>query len=430
MSRSSALVAPSIRCRVVAGTAGSPVAALTLGAGLTIVRLVVFPTAAAAQANVDQQLRTNRERLEEIRQERDALRDELEALRGRAHDISGELSNIERQKSVTTRMVNELDRQMGLMRGQLDTLSLSLTLAQDNLAEKRAVLERRLRDISKRGNLWSFEVLLAAESFGDLVSRYKYLYLVSQQDQSLVGEVQELRDRIARQRRQAVNVREELVHQRDERHTELERYTQLERERERNLRRTRASEREAAERLDSLAEDERRLNEVVAALERARRSAVATTPRGAPTGEGSIHTRDLGSLDWPVEGAVLYQFGRARRPNNTFTRNNGIGIGVPVGTPVRTIENGTVRLAEQLGTYGPSVAVDHGGGFYTLYLYLSQVEVSVGQAVARGTIVGLSGGANSDEGPHIEFQIRGEGGIALDPVNWLRNRTGGAAVGR
>jgi murein DD-endopeptidase MepM/ murein hydrolase activator NlpD len=81
-----------------------------------------------------------------------------------------------------------------------------------------------------------------------------------------------------------------------------------------------------------------------------------------------------------------------------------------------------VRLAQAYGTYGPTVILDHGEGFYTLYLYLSEVQVQEGQRVALGEVVGLSGGQNSDEGPHVEFQIRGEGSIALDPVNWLKSR--------
>ena len=66
--------------------------------------------------------------------------------------------------------------------------------------------------------------------------------------------------------------------------------------------------------------------------------------------------------------------------------------------------------------------LNHGGGFYTTYMYLSRLDVKKGQAILKGAQIGLSGGANSDEGPHIEFQIRGEGGLPLDPVNWLKNR--------
>src|SRR2546429_1419066 len=113
------------------------------------------------------------------------------------------------------------------MRGQLDTLTLELILTQDALAEKRAVLERRLAEIYKRGSLWTFQALLAAESFGDLLSRYKYLYLVSRQDRALVGEVEDLRDRIAARRREGLNVRAELARRRDERGKELSQYVRL-----------------------------------------------------------------------------------------------------------------------------------------------------------------------------------------------------------
>ena len=65
--------------------------------------------------------------------------------------------------------------------------------------------------------------------------------------------------------------------------------------------------------------------------------------------------------------------------------------------------------------------IDHGGGFYTVYAYLSEIEVRENQQVGKGDVVGLSGGENSDQGPHIEFQVRKEG-QALDPIAWLRRR--------
>jgi len=72
--------------------------------------------------------------------------------------------------------------------------------------------------------------------------------------------------------------------------------------------------------------------------------------------------------------------------------------------------------------------VEHGAGFYSVYLYLSEIAVRNGEAVTRGQVIGRSGGETSDEGPHIEFQIRGEAAgqpgqvKALDPIAWLRRR--------
>ncbi|OLD04646.1 MAG: hypothetical protein AUI99_02535 [Gemmatimonadetes bacterium 13_1_40CM_3_69_22] len=365
----------------------------------------------------DQQLRDNQRRLEDIRRERTQVEQELERLRTEAHSLSDELANIERQKETTNRIVNELDRQINSLSDQIDRTTVDLLLAQDALEEKRAVLERRLVDIYKRGPLYAYQVLLAAESFGDLLSRYKYLYLVSRQDRLLANDMFKLQRRIARERQTLVDARDALGRRKHERTDELQRYLALEHTREASLRETRRSAREAAQRLSQLERDEKSLNDRIVALERARREAEA---RGAVTAAASITTADLGQLDWPVEGKIVYQFGTAAGPNNTRIPWHGIGIAAAAGTPVRAIASGTVSLAGPLGTYLTSVLLDHGGGYYTFYGYLSDATVAKGERVAKGQTLGHVGGESSDRGPHLHFEIRGQGGIALDPINWLK----------
>jgi len=88
---------------------------------------------------------------------------------------------------------------------------------------------------------------------------------------------------------------------------------------------------------------------------------------------------------------------------------------------VRSVAAGTVSLARPLGLYLTSVLIDHGGGYYTFYAYLHDATVRPGDRVIRGQVIGHVGGESSDEGPHLHFEIRGQGGIALDPGNWLRS---------
>lgn len=383
---------------------------------LTLAILTAVAPAVGAQerANVTRQIRENQQRLEAIREERRQIESEINRLRGQAQTIGTELENLERQQAVTGRIVNELDRQIGSLTSELDTVTFELMMTQDALAEKQAVLEARLVEVYKRGSLWVFEVLLAAESFGDLLSRYKYLYLVTRQDQALTQEIEELRDRVGQRRRELVMVFRELDRQREDRERELSRYVSLEQRRQRALSRTRASAEAAAQRLTALARDEQRVTDIITALERERTR--------NPSGAGTITDGSIGTLDWPVDGRVIYRFGRQAGPDNTAIRQHGIGIAVPVGTPVRAVAGGVVQHAGPFGTYGPTVLVDHGGGYYTLYLYLSRIDVGVDATIVPRQVVGLSGGAGSDEGPHIEFQIRGQGGIALDPQTWLRRR--------
>src|SRR5512144_1112020 len=100
-----------------------------------------------AAAHAQQDREASRRRLEEIRRERDRLQEQQQRLQGQVHDVNDELSNLERQRESTQRIVNEIERQIGGLTSQLDRSSAELILAEDNLAERRAVLERRLVDI-------------------------------------------------------------------------------------------------------------------------------------------------------------------------------------------------------------------------------------------------------------------------------------------
>jgi murein hydrolase activator len=386
---------------------------------LLAVFLSTSPASGQQRQTFDQQLRESQGRLENIRRERSVVEQELERLRTEVHTLSDELANLERQKQSTTRIVNELDRQISGLTQQIDQITIDLLLAEDALQEKKAVAERRIVDIYKRGPLYAYQVLLRAESFGDLLSRYKYLYLVSRQDRLLANDMDKLRNRVARERRMLVDARQELERRRAERTQELGRFERLERDRQANLREMRRSEREAQLRLSRLERDERALNDRIAALERARREAEA---RGMAPGTGSITTADLAGLEWPVQGRVIYEFGTSVGPNNTRIPWHGIGIAAPAGTPVRAVAAGTVSLAGPLGTYLTSVLIDHGGGYYTFYAYLNDAAVPVGERVLKGHVIGHVGGESSDPGAHLHFEIRGQGGIALDPMNWLKKR--------
>ncbi len=372
----------------------------------------------SAQATPD--LEESRKRLEDIRKERERLQSDRERLQSEVHDLNQELDNIERQRLATNRLVNEIDAQINGLNSQVDRVTAGLLLAQDNLAEKRAVLGHRLADIYKRGSLWSFEVLVSAESFGDLLSRSKYLYLSSRQDRSLLDEVEKLRQTVQSQRDELLGVRTQLGQRRDEREDELRRYGELAGERARRLRESRKSAKDTETRLSQLDRDEAKLNDIIVAAERAR--AARASRGGAAPAAGAITTADIGKLDWPVDGPIVITFGRQTLPNGAVVRRNGIGIAATLGTPIKAVESGKVILSGAMSTYGLSIIIDHGNGYYSFYSQLQQAAVKSGDTVARGDVIGTVGGKNSDEGPHLYFEIRGANGIALDPAEWLKKR--------
>ena len=395
-----------------------------------MVAAALLPGEAAAQSDLRREILESQRRLEEIRAEREQLQREMERLRSRVRDVSQELRNIERQLSASRSVLAEVDFQVEATTSRIQETQADLMRSREELRERSAVLYRRLRDIYKRGPLSTARVLLSAESFSDLLNRYRYLSLIALYDRTLVRRVERLESELVSQNQELRETLAELGRLRRNRLGELAELRQVEDERRRTLETFRSREERTETRLAQLEEDEERLTGLLEELER-RRRAEEQRRRVAGRGEagpGSLSTRAMGSLDWPVEGEVIYRFGRDRRPDGTVLRWNGVGIAAPPGTPVRAVRPGRVVLAGPFEGYGPTVVLSHGDGFYTLYLYLEDVGVVEGREVVTGQVVGTVGGSETPEGPHLEFQVRVpvEGGApqAMDPLQWLRSPDG------
>ena len=378
----------------------------------------------SAQAPTDAQ-----RRLEQIRRERGELSSEVSEMESRARTLSGEISGIERQAGSSAAVLEELGEQVGERSEQVSATERDLMVTRDRLGDRRAVLHRRLRAIYKRGPLNSVQVLLTADSFGELINRYKYLVLIARHDRQLVREVALLESQLASRERLLQRTLNQLNDERTERTIVQDQLAELRASQQRVLGAVNARRETAAQRIARLDADERSLRALLATLERSRSAPApaAGTPAAAtrPATATTLTNRDAGTLAWPVQGDLLYRFGRETQPNGTAIRWNGIGIGATAGAQVRAVEEGKVVMAAPFEGYGPSVVVSHGGGYYSLYLYLERVSVREGDTIARNQLVGTVGGTTTPEGAHIEFQIRGPGGEAIDPLEWLRSRVPG-----
>ena len=373
-----------------------------------------------AQATPEQRLRAQREELDRIRRERDELQQRRLELSGRVHDLSDEVTNSRRQADATARLVRSLNAQLVGITAEVDSATTRVAAAQHEVDNKNEVLQRRVIDVYKRGPLHTTEALLSARSFGELVARYKYLHELTLRDRSMVTRMRQLYANIASQRQLLVRLQDELARNKTEKLQEERRLRDLVGARQASLLQAQASASQVEERLQRIAKDELRLASVIASLEETRRKAEARPNAPAPT-TSSIKTSDFGRLSWPVDGDILYRFGRLVNPNNTTIRWNGIGIRAPAGSPIRAVAAGEVMVADQIGTYGQTVIVQHGGGDYSVYGSLGRIDVQKGQAVIKGQVIGVVGRADPDMDPHLHFEIRPKG-RAMDPLVWLQQK--------
>ena len=394
---------------------------------ILIAGLALLLAAAPLDAQDTRDLRASQLRLDSIRQERARLQEELQSLQSRVRDASREAANLARQRAASASALQELELQATLLTDQVDATTERLDETQDALHGRQGALHKRLRSIYKRGPLHSVRVLLSAENFANLLNRYKYLHLMTVHDRAVIDDVTRLERDLREQESELAVTLAQLDNLRDEKSREVSQLQRLETQNRRALNEYKEQETSTAKQITEAEKAEAALNDVIARIERERLEAERRrASAGSAATEGAITTRDLGALNWPVEGRLIYRFGPVRKASGTTLINKGIGIAAPAGTAVKAVEAGEVVLARPFEGYGQTVMVSHGGGYYTLYMYLQAIRVQEGQAVAQGQAVGTVGGEQTDEGAHLYFQvhapIRGNAPEAVDPLSWLRSR--------
>ena len=398
-----------------------------VGLGFAVLTHAVAPWWASTQQlaaqstqppTAEQRLRQQQDELDKLRRERSDLESRMSELQRSARSLADEVNNLEAQRQTTRRLVVALDQQLETINEEVIKAGTGLVRAEQELEGKRNALQRRMVAIYKRGSLYDVEAMLSAQSFAGLVARYKYLHELALNDRNLVRRVEGLRDQIITQRMLLVRLQDEVGRNRQEKDREARRLAQLETRSQRNLTAVQLTAQRTRERLQQLSRDESRIANAISTLETARRRA-EMSPNARPATPSTIRTSDLGRLDWPVDGTIIYRFGRVINPNNTTTRWNGIGISASTGTSVKSIAAGEVVLADNVGTYGPTVIVQHGGGDYSVYGSLQNIGVRRGQQVTKGQIIGTVGATDPELPPHLHFEIRPQG-RAIDPLEYLR----------
>lgn len=131
------------------------------------------------------------------------------------------------------------------------------------------------------------------------------------------------------------------------------------------------------------------------------------------------------SLPWPVNGSVISSFGKEYRNDlKTWIFRDGIKISAAKGEAVMSVSEGLVIYAGEFRSYGNVVIVDHGKGFFTIYGFLSRIDVSNGDTVGARTPLGIAGvdtqqGSMGTGKTALYFEVR-RGTAAEDPMKWLQ----------
>lgn len=167
-----------------------------------------------------------------------------------------------------------------------------------------------------------------------------------------------------------------------------------------------------------------------------------------------------GVLSWPFSSAFMFNCGKQKSffknifcitqyfGNTPFSTANpqiysghghdGIDIAAPIGTPVHAALSGVVlgtgntdlvhdASGRQCYSFGKWIMLQHDNGINTMYAHLSEIDVSKGQSVTTGEVIGLSGMTGYATGPHIHFGVYATEGTEIMTLRQFRGSTIGCA---
>jgi septal ring factor EnvC (AmiA/AmiB activator) len=354
-----------------------------------------------------------------------AEQEKLEFLNGRLADLRREVASLDRRETSLLGELHRLDLEIRVAGDELELLKLSLDRGyremdsnlrriedlEKSIDELEPYLSSRTESLYKLGRLSYVRLLLSVEKPSELTRAYRYISRLAREDAEKMRLFLDDQERLKEAKAELVVQTERMLAMRKDLESTTRTLENRRANRQTLLNEVYARQEMAGSLVDELEGAREELGKLVESL---------------ATGDAGPHdTVDLpmrlfeGEIGWPVQGPLAARFGRELHPRfKTVTVRNGIEIDAPTGTSVSAVYEGKVVYASWFQGYGKLLILQHPGGVHSLYGYLSDFNVRVGDLVVRGDPVAFVGDTGSLEGPRLYFEIRAEG-RPEDPEKWL-----------
>jgi septal ring factor EnvC (AmiA/AmiB activator) len=397
----------------------------------------------AAQADLDQRLKEERQELKQLKDQMKGYKDRLEHTKRRERNVVQDLEQSDRLLQQKRRELQSYERNLKLQAEKHAALVKEMDDLAQQLQAREGYLHTRLRALYKQGRVAYLPFLLSASDMTDFFRRVRFTVKLVEYDADLLQQHRANLEALERTRRSVKARAEQFQKARVQVATKQEEIEQERLKKNQLLTKIRQEQGTYENAVQELEESSKRLMALIAKLEQQRKRALAQEARerrqrqqqarATPTPGTSAPAIERyfdgnskfavlrGQLAWPISGPLVSTYGKIKHPTfNTYTFNKGIGISASPGSDFRVIEAGQVLYADWFKGYGNLLIVDHGDSYYSLYAYASELLVQVGDRVKRHQVVGRTGEGGSLNGPALYFEIRHQG-KPENPLEWLAN---------
>lgn len=358
------------------------------------------------------------------------LQQQQAKLKKQQAENAAKLKSLKADKAKQQDYKNALDAQSATVRGQIDVLNGQIAALDKDITDKETQiaakqttindnyqkLKGRLRAMYLTGEASNLEILLSAKSVVDLADKTQAIEAITTHDTDLINSLKTDMQSIQTQKAAIQSNRQSVAQAKvsmDEKRNEL---TALSKETQAVIAQISANVSDAQAKDAELAKQRAQLN---AAIDQWYKDYYAS--HSGSSGSGGYVSK--GSFAWPVPGVNSVTSGFGSRWG-TFHKGIDISSSGVYGKPIVAADSGRVMMAgwgnygTGYGGYGNVVAIDHGGGYSTLYGHCSSVAVSTGQQVTKGQVIAYVGSTGDSTGAHLHFEIR-VNGTAKNPLNWF-----------
>jgi murein hydrolase activator len=356
--------------------------------------------------------------LDSIKNELDKGRQKLRDLATQEGTVVAQLEQVERNIATSESYLRHVAVKIDSASHAALRLAASLDSANRELAWRQGIMKKRLRAMYKSGPAGLSQLILTSRSMSDMLHRARYFRDLNRYDRRLVANIDTARRKIELDKTALEREEARLASLKRDKETEHEAFVSEQASHEKLLGHVRTQKDQYVKMIRELEAAQKELQNIVAMLEKNKR----TKPRTAyDKSLNATFEKEKGSLPWPVDGAVVTEFGKViHSVYKTVTMNTGIDIAASHGEKVHCVASGKVAYVGWMRGLGKLVIVDH-GGYYTTYARLEEAQVVKDDIVAAGAVLGLVGEPNPFDPPKLHFEIR-KSTEAMDPVEWLEKR--------
>jgi septal ring factor EnvC (AmiA/AmiB activator) len=378
---------------------------------LLILCLLVFGPSASAKKKKDAILDQKNE-LETIKKDVSESQKRLDSLKSVEEKIQKQIADYDQKMSSDTKIISRLN-------SELKQLKKNVTQAEEQLAAHQQSFDQTQRRYL--GNIRQFYYAVAEPHAlaidapnTELDMQRQVTYLTSLANfesdnvalagQFLANSVAEL-DTLSGQTRL-------VTEQKKKKEVSYSLGTSQKEMREREARRIARLKQDEADRMLTLQQAAKEMENIIARLEEEQslRDQIASGLEGT-----SVFISLKGQLLMPFRGTITTRFGNAVHPVTKLrSYSPGIVIKGQASAGVRAVASGTVAYSGNLRGYGNFVIINHDNEYYTTYAGLGSIQVTERQYVPAGMTLG-----KADAEGEVRFELR-KGREPLDPVEWIK----------